>query len=691
MLRGNLKEGGVAPGSANGVCDLPVSSPDVFDDADGLLRAWPSELADRMWWDRLELHPSSTIALSMPCARIDTPCDYVHIYTDGSAGRVNGTVVSSWAFVIFASPFEDPAPDQVNQLGHYGDFVIEDPLDNQWIGAVQHDSRTGEASALLWAALWAHQHRDARRYIVHSDALSVLHCATGQWDFELSDPLFLRLRAVFHLVTSSFEDAAFGVRFVKAHAGHFGNELVDVTAGSIRQGLRTAKPPPIHYASWFQGTMPAILYAWMQVDADARHGEVPQFSSGRLSWTTPLPTPAPFTWLHLPEVVEGVASTCQLVLHLASYNVCTLREINKVLYLKQQAEYAQVHLLGLQETRTPHSSVFESGYVLIIAPADAGVGGCELWLSSTLPYASRGEERFFFRREHCTVLHVECQLLFVRVEAPFLNLLVVVGHAPHRHCDASVIDFWWQQVFQHILDLQGDSLLCLLLDANASVAPLAPIIGDAGLQTGDRSGAGFTRVLERGQAWLPSTFADRHWGQHATWASFKSGVATSRNDYVALPLLWRDHFVQSWVNLLLDAGLSLCVDLSRVLVVTLTDTIAREPAHRALQLLKPFRLGRRVRDLGVRTLPIVQDEAGQVCVDHASSMDRWRRHYAALEAGAVADPDTFVLLQDANTRVVPSDFKLEDVPSIFELERQFRLNKPGKGLVDLRMLFGLYL
>lgn len=44
----------------------------------------------------------------------------------------------------------------------YGDFVVEDPLDSQWVGALRQHIREAEATALIWAAMYLLAHYPGR-------------------------------------------------------------------------------------------------------------------------------------------------------------------------------------------------------------------------------------------------------------------------------------------------------------------------------------------------------------------------------------------------------------------------------------------------------------------------------------------------------------------------------------------------
>lgn len=99
-----------------------------------------------------------------------------------------------------------------------------------------------------------------------------------------------------------------------------------------------------------------------------------------------------------------------------------------------------------------------------------------------------------------------------------------------------------------------------------------------------------------------------------------------------------------------------------------------------MKRLKPLRMGKRVRDLARKPLPIVCMEDGTVAQTADEAKARWRRHYAAMEGGTEVTP--YELWQeDMWTRPSPpNSFDLKAVPTLTELERQLRASRPSKAM-----------
>ena len=156
---------------------------DVLDDDNGLIVNWP-ELPARNPIDFLEDLPVEFATILQRIANpFDDHDDIIHIYTDGSASKYDGDTRSAWAFVIFKCKVGQTDSDTLQFLDWYGNLTQDDPMHTQWTGAMDQSSRSGEGEALAWAILWALQRHPPCKIIIHSDAMSVLSAAEGQWNF----------------------------------------------------------------------------------------------------------------------------------------------------------------------------------------------------------------------------------------------------------------------------------------------------------------------------------------------------------------------------------------------------------------------------------------------------------------------------------------------------------------------------
>ena len=146
----------------------------------------------------------------------------------------------------------------------YGDYVIDDPMDVQWTGALRHHIREAEASALIWTAFYAMAHHSRARVSIYSDALSVLNAATakGVWSVHSEEHIGMRLRlALFQILERIKSQELLYCRHVKSHTGVFANELADSFANALRTGALEVRTPPRHYANWMHAEPhPSILH-----------------------------------------------------------------------------------------------------------------------------------------------------------------------------------------------------------------------------------------------------------------------------------------------------------------------------------------------------------------------------------------------------------------------------------------------
>ena len=75
---------------------------------------------------------------------------------------------------------------------------------------------------------------------------------------------------------------------------------------------------------------------------------------------------------------------------------------------------------------------------------------------------------------------------------------------------------------------------------------------------------------------------------------------------------------------------------------------------KAVQLLKPLRLGKRHSSMGRKSLPMVRHEDGSVVHSREEAVNRWRRHFSQIEGGITTDPDRLWHAYEAS-HTVPND------------------------------------
>ena len=495
-------------------------------------------------------------------------------------------------------------------------------------------------------------------------------------------------------------------------------------------------------------------------------------------------------------------------------------------------------MAGLQETRTPDSSTFDSDFLRFCAPAEKGQGGTELWISTSVPFAFEAQSPRFVQRSAVQVLHAESECLLAEVTLGQFPILCLVGHGPHKGYHDEDIKAWWQRIRTVVRQKRRSRPLIAFLDANAAVASSGVSFGEVDEQEWDTAGFELQTFCESLSLFAPSTFSRWHFGSSTTWTSSKAGSHGTRNDYILLDNKWREQCNGSWTDDFLDAGhrmldhsavlvsltwtfeyrctgrpsrtfdrqkilqatpsqwedfyrdspeipwnmdvtehahlvetflydklcsmfprpprsrrnsvfsdhtwdiyrmkgqakktLSRCRKLhdmwllswsvalwrdkdprqARVSVFISTlracgrwkqhKTCALElkqgldqdranfaeallaplqsaPGKSAVRLLRPLKLGKRHRNLGLRALPMVKDEEGHIVNSKAEAQARWRRHFGNMEGGQLTTPDDLWRYHQRLHLAKPTpSFDASDLPTLLELETALRKAPIGK-------------
>ena len=160
-----------------------------------------------------------------------------HFFTDGSGsrGRCTATTPAGWGFCLrLHDSWEDV----------YGP-VPTDPNHPRYCGAAVGSNNTGELTAILEAALYAHE-RSYRQVIIHSDSQWAINVLKGRWKAKKHKAMVNYIREVLRSI------GQLHLQWVKAHVGQEGNERADKLANQGRQSAfaqGTTAPYPDHSAS----------------------------------------------------------------------------------------------------------------------------------------------------------------------------------------------------------------------------------------------------------------------------------------------------------------------------------------------------------------------------------------------------------------------------------------------------------
>eukprot|EP00438_Fugacium_kawagutii_P035642 Skav208358 [mRNA] locus=scaffold1964:326268:336696:+ [translate_table: standard] len=417
-------------------------------------------------------HASTLAALEQIPASIGVPPPHllaVDFYTDGSScfdvdrqGRVGASaVVLVWTTSL----------GQV--FGGFRPVLVDFPATAQ----------RAEHYAITVALLWLLELRQVLSAQVgtpsigvHFDCYAAGFTAAGCW----SSPSHPDLNQLNRGLTQYVEQNLLTTiqwSHVPAHTGHAWNEAADAASWAALAGwidcplisslldtlflsdLLTSYVPWLWYLKAIQQGHPGF---------PVLHGRSLRVSLGKPLRDSPKVACVP---LSVPQVPSPVIDHVPFVLKCASANVLTLYPTKKAtgeytpgrqLVLMQQFHTAGVHAIGIQESRATWTGHRElDSYHVFSAAAAHGNYGVQLWLMRTLdtPHGA-----FVLRHSHCRIVHASSRRLIVVVQAPWLKLRFVVGHAPSGH-DAVTQQFW--DITSHLLQSHKSIPVIALLDANS--------------------------------------------------------------------------------------------------------------------------------------------------------------------------------------------------------------------------------
>lgn len=139
----------------------------------------------------------------------------------------------------------------------------------------------------------------------------------------------------------------------------------------------------------------------------------------------------------------------------------------KVHFLRQQFLHFRLNWIGLQETRTPEGFSRSEGVFRFCSGANGDQQGVEFWVNASAPYGYVDKEPLLFQPGHFQVLARHARHLLIRVAAPFLDCLVLVGYAPHSGIAAAERQGWWKEVSELVQQFHSGLPLFVCMDANA--------------------------------------------------------------------------------------------------------------------------------------------------------------------------------------------------------------------------------
>ena len=454
------------------------------------------------------------------------------IYTDGSERE--GKAGYGLAVTVYTPG---------HGLAFLGAFALNSAARN--LGEELLDAQEAESAGIALALLWILASPPHVRHCVRYDCKSAGLGAEGVWrparNGDRTRKLSLIARHLTLLVRACGRLVCFA--HVKAHEGQVWNELVDACAAAAGSdgSVEPLLPADVRWL------VASEILPWAWIMPGRRAGDLPTV------WALAAGCAGDFVSNNIPSgnILVPMHRPAVEVQHAkvqwtgASYNVCSLGTRHeredfgiglwgplRQQLLQSQLVVAGVSWIGLQETRLPSSSCFESqGWLCInTACTPQGQGGCSLWLNQSQKWTSRLS---VVRSSHVHVVVSEPQILIVRVATPGVSAVFVVAHAPHsKRVSADREDFWdrLSKLTRRAVQLRDELFVCI--DANGRV--WSP--DDSGMllrgEKASPNGHALAAVATEFDLCAPAVGA-RHQGPNHTWVSptgFKQRI-----DFVLIP------------------------------------------------------------------------------------------------------------------------------------------------------------
>ena len=518
-----------------------------------------------------ELHVSAQQALNgTNCYQDDwNVLREVHLYVDGSFSHDQG--IATWAFVALGMKEE---LNDLYLLGCSRGSVVTDQDDENWIGANGLSAFVAEQTALCMAGWFALSLSPSINLFFGYDNVAAAKMAIGEWTQNRAHQVVSLTRAIFQLIETRMQDEArLTTKHVLAHSNHPWNELADSLAKNALKKQCVSPRLNFDIRPWITGRLPLVehlAFFWRLYQDDS---EYPAVHEQEVSWprwrNAEMKTPA-FVLKNSPGEEDTKEFT--LFLRIMSYNVCSLQdEIHsaeepwKSEYLRDQAEWKEVHIVALQETRARQDLFIETpNYWRYISASDKGQAGTELWFSRNI-FIGKHQR---FTKNMFQVVFKHPRLLAVTVDSTWLRALVISCHAPHSTRPDYEKDSWWKMVNDCVMRYASDRQLFCLGDFNVQINEVVHTV--IGMNLDEQTNYNGILATKHWNDWglfAPSTFPDCQWGPYGTWYSSRS-KKWKRLDHILLPYALFGANVQTWVDEDFHAG-QLHLD-HRAIMATLT-------------------------------------------------------------------------------------------------------------------------
>ena len=179
---------------------------------------------------------------------------------------------------------------------------------------------------------------------------------------------------------------------------------------------------------------------------------------------------------HIPGIPRDVVAAQTPIcgparwdINAVTYNCTTITKEHDRQCLAAGFHNSNIHLVGLQETRTDPGIKYRQGkYVCICAPAHKGNFGCQLWVHTELASATLQDgTSVLFEPHRISVLVREPRLLIVMVPAGSCTFACVVAHSLVAEAYPEEAAAWWTHFETQCRRIPRNAVPLLFLDTNA--------------------------------------------------------------------------------------------------------------------------------------------------------------------------------------------------------------------------------
>jgi len=160
-----------------------------------------------------------------------------------------------------------------------------------------------------------------------------------------------------------------------------------------------------------------------------------------------------------------------------------LREVSKRKAYARHLEERGVHIVGIQEARSPKDVIGKVGpFIRVATAADAaGAYGCEMWVNTQLPFAYRHGKPIHVKRDDITPVVMTPRLLLVRLLSSVVDAYICVAHAPWHGSDGCA-DWWNDFKIALCKHVKPNAAVIVCADPNMQLAEQhEPAVGSLGV------------------------------------------------------------------------------------------------------------------------------------------------------------------------------------------------------------------